>query len=196
MKVHIKICGIRSLEAANAALEEGADFIGFNFVPSSNRYIRPEDARKIIDVVRRKILIVGVFQNMPIDEVNIIARQLDLDYIQLHGNEDDTYMKQIERPIIKSMNVSQKIKTLQQQFLLTDRMRQGQGSMVDFTLASSLAKKRKIFFAGGLTPENVSFVIEKVKPFAVDVAGGIETDGNQDLGKIKGFIRNAKGVTL
>ncbi len=196
MKVKVKICGIRSLESALVASNEGAEFIGFNFVPSAGRYIDPEKSLKIINQIRGKIKIVGVFRNADIREVKSIAQKLNLDYIQLHGNEDDTYIKQLHYPVIKSINRMQKITPIYAQFLLVDRKIQGKGKMVDYTYAKDLAEKNAIFFAGGLTPDNIAIAIEKVKPFAVDVASGIETNGREDLQKIKQFIINAKGVEI
>jgi len=196
MKVQVKICGIRSIESALAAVSAGADFIGFNFVPSSKRYIDPKICRELINHIRNRISVVGVFQNQPIDEVNMIADMLNLDFVQLHGEEDELYIRKISRPIIKRIdgaNIAQNVKT---KFQLLDRKKQGKGDMVDLEKAKNLAAQFDIFFAGGLTPENVVAVIKKVKPFAVDVSGGIETNGKEDSEKIKQFIKNAKGVEI
>jgi phosphoribosylanthranilate isomerase len=196
MKVKVKICGIRSLKTAQAAIADGADFIGFNFVHSSKRYIDPEVCLKFIDTIKGKILVVGVFQNQPSSDVNRIAAMLDLDFVQLHGDENNEYIRKINRPVIKSLQRLPISKKLQAQFLLLDRVNQGEGSMIDFTDAKKIAMKTDIFFAGGLTPDNVASVIKKVKPYAVDVASGIETGGREDMHKIKLFIKTAKGVTI
>lgn len=173
--VKVKICGIRSLEAAKTAIDAGAHFLGFNFVPSSKRYIKPEDALRIINPIRGKVKIVGVFQNANLDDINHLALKLGLDFVQLHGS-------------------SAEINTiLSVDFFLLDRTKQGTGKMVNFKKAQKIAKKKPIFLAGGLTPANVIEAVKKVQPFAVDVAGGIETNGKQDLEKIKAFIKNAKG---
>lgn len=178
MKVKVKICGIRSLETAKAAVESGADFLGFNFVTSSKRFITPATAKKIISEVKGKIKIVGVFQNANISYINKIVDLLDLDFVQLH-----------EKRIIKS--VRNKII-----YSLVDRKIQGKGEMFNLNKARLLTKKSQIFFAGGLNPDNVNKVIKKVRPYAVDVAGGIETNGVEDIQKIKKFIKNAKGVEI
>ncbi len=81
-------------------------------------------------------------------------------------------------------------------YLILDRIKQGEGSLVDFKKAAKLANKFPIFLAGGLNPNNIADAIINVKPFAVDVAGGIETNSLQDLEKIKLFIKNAKGVNI
>jgi phosphoribosylanthranilate isomerase len=196
MKVQVKICGIRSLRSALAAVTGGADFIGFNFVPASKRYIDPEMCQTIIGQIKGKIKIVGVFQNAPVDQVNTIAAMLDLDFVQLHGEESDAYMKKMNRPVIKSTNIYNVPANETARYILLDRIKQGQGSLVDFSRAEEFAKQYKIFLAGGLTPDTVALAIKKVKPFAVDVAGGIETDGKEDEQKINRFIANAKGVVL
>lgn len=178
MKVKVKICGIRSLETAKAAVEAGADFLGFNFVTTSKRYIKSESAKKIIGKLKRGVKIVGVFQNAEIDYINKIANLLSLDFVQLQ-----------EKRIIKSV----RNKTI---YSLVDRKIQGKGAMVDLNKARLLTKKSQTFFAGGLNPDNVEKVIKKVRPYAVDVAGGIETNGVEDIQKIKKFIKNAKGVEI
>lgn len=106
MKVKVKICGIRNLESAQAAIDAGADFLGFNFVPTSKRYIYPIRAKVIIEKVRGKTKTVGVFQNQTIDEVNNIAEFLSLDYVQLHGEEDLEYVSQIKTNVIKTIVIS------------------------------------------------------------------------------------------
>ena len=130
---------------------------------------------------------------------------LDLDFVQLHGEEDKEYMRKIKRPIIKKMNQESGIKNQGNEikslirnscFLLLDRKVQGHGDMVDMKKARMIAMKFPTFFSGGLTPDNVKEVIKKVKPFAVDVASGIETDGEIDSEKVKRFISNAKGGDL
>jgi len=197
MKVKVKICGIRDLESAEVAVDTGADFLGFNFVPKSKRCIDPEKAKKIIDTIGKKVRTIGVFQNTPIDEVNNVADALNLDFVQLHGEENEDYIKNIRRKIIKKYDLELNSKMNENiSYLLIDRKIQGKGEMVDLNIAKNIAKKHKIFFSGGLTPENVLYVIKKIKPFAVDVAGGIETNGKQDLKKIKMFIKNVKKVNL
>ena len=178
MTVKVKICGIRTLEAAEIAIKAGADFLGFNFVPTSKRFIKPEMAKKIIDQLKNKVRIMGIFKNAKTSYVNKIIKLLDLDFVQLH-----------EKKIIE--NTEDKTT-----YLLVDRKTQGVGQAPNLAKSKTLAKKSKIFFAGGLNPNNVAEVIKKVKPYAVDVAGGIETNGFQDLEKIKKFIANVKGVII
>lgn len=178
MKVKVKICGVKTLESAKTAIEAGADFLGFNFIVGEKRYINPIIAKEIINSIRSQAKTVGVFQNAKTNYVNKIIKLVDLDFIQLH-----------EKRIIKST----KDKII---YLLIDRKIQGKGNIVNQKFAQKIALKKSIFLAGGLTPENIKQSILKVKPFAVDVAGGIETNGSQDNEKIKDFIKKAKGVEI
>lgn len=200
--VKVKICGIRSLESAQVAIDAGADFLGFNFVKQSKRYIYPIRAKAIIDTLRIKdkelgIKVVGVFQNHSIHEVNNISEFINLDFVQLHGEEDMEYITKVKPMIIKvcrgrscTYPTSDKVK-----YLLLDRQTQGRGQMVDIQCAKEIAKTYPVFFAGGLTPENVSSVVKEIKPFAVDVASGIETNGVEDTDKIRLFIQQAKLIS-
>lgn len=193
MSVKVKICGIRSLEAAQTAVNAGADFLGFNFVPSSKRYINPILALEIVNSIRGQIRTVGIFQDSKIAKVNKIASDLKLDFVQLHGNENNEYINKVEIPVIKSITENDQPDKIQADYFLLDRSKRGEGEMVDLEKASKLTTNLPIFIAGGLTPENVASVVSKISPYAVDVASGIETDGHQDLEKIKLFVRNAKG---
>lgn len=192
LSVQVKICGIRTFSAAKAAINAGTDFLGFNFVPTSKRYISPKKAKEIIKHIKGKIKIVGVFQDNNISQINEISKTLGLDFVQLHGNENNEYIKKIKFPVIKSIKIDSKIDKINSAYMLLDRNIRGESEMPDLKKAENLAAKFPIFYAGGLTPDNVAAVVRKVQPFAVDVAGGIETDGMQDIKKIKQFIKNAK----
>jgi phosphoribosylanthranilate isomerase len=202
----VKICGITDEDVAISCIENGVDFLGFNFVKNSKRYCQIENAEKIIKMLNhinrdRKVKYVGVFQNENCEKVNKIANLLNLDFIQLHGEENNTYIDQMNCKIIKKLVIPsndgiQKIQIELQyknkKYYLLDRYEQGKGAMVDTTLAKIISQKTKLFFAGGLTPENVASIVKEVKPFAVDVAGGVETNEKKDKQKIKQFIQNAK----
>jgi phosphoribosylanthranilate isomerase len=197
MTVKVKICGIRTRESAKAAVAAGADYLGFNFVPSSRRVISVEKTQKIIDAVRGEVQIVGVFKDMDCHDVNTIAQTLGLNFVQLHGQEDASYMKKIKTTIIKKVSLDSGFQqTDAVSFVLLDRKVQGQGAMIDGEKAREFARDFPIFFAGGLTPDNVSGAVSVVQPYGVDVSGGIETNGKEDLEKIRVFIKNAKGVLL
>ncbi len=204
MSIKVKICGIRSLEAAQAALNSGADFLGFIFVPNTKRYITPEDAKKIIDSARsEEIKIIGVFRDQPLEEVNQITEKLNLDYVQLHGQETPEYVNQINSKIIKAFNLSSnfdtektssKMEKYKADYFMLDRQIVGEGDMLDPYLVNELASEFPVFLSGGLTPDNVQQVLKVVKPFAVDVSSGVETNGEKDLVKIKKFISLVKKI--
>jgi len=201
MKTKVKICGIRTSEQAFIAYEAGADFLGLQFVPSSKRVVDVAEARKMSDRLKGKIPLVGVFQNQPPDEVNRISREINLDYAQLHGNEDIEYCKKMVVPVIKSFclpfgfdpaDTLVLMKKYIAAFFLIDREKRGEGKMLPIKNAALLANTYPVFLAGGLTPENVLEAVKNVKPYAVDVASGIETEGIPDSGKIRLFIQHAK----
>jgi phosphoribosylanthranilate isomerase len=204
MQVKVKICGNRSLEAAKVAINFGADFMGFIFVKSSKRYIDPTEAQDIMMKIKHDST-VGVFQNEDLFTVQTISQELMLDFVQLHGTESPEYCRQIDVPVMKVFSVgndfsveeiAKQMEQYEVAYYMLDRKVQGKGEMVDLEKAAALAKRFPIIYSGGLTPENVGEVVEKVKPFGVDVAGGIETDGMQDVEKIKLFLKNAKGESV
>ena len=145
---------------------------------------------------------VGVFQNVDSDKVNKIASDLGLDYVQLHGIETPDYCAKIKVKIIKVLSLS-KVSNLEKikadldiykvAYYLIDREKQGEGDLPDSLQVKELVQSLPIMLAGGLTPENVSAIVMRVRTLAVDVAGGIETNGEQDGEKIRLFIKNAKG---
>ncbi|MBI4067427.1 phosphoribosylanthranilate isomerase [Candidatus Gottesmanbacteria bacterium] len=202
MSVKVKICGIRTLEAARASVDAGADFLGFNFVKSSKRYIDPVKAKEIISMLLPEIKIVGVFQNEEIKMIKEIVDLLKIDFVQLHGTESARYSRLTQYAgIIKTFLLpfdfdSQKLRGEMEKYnvdyFLLDRGIQGEGTPINTYKVRELSLHFPVFLAGGLNPENVSESIRIAQPYAVDVAGGIETGGEQDIGKIREFIRNAK----
>ncbi len=192
MNTKVKICGIRTIEAARVASYAGADFIGLNFVTTSKRRIEIETAKEIVREIDKRLVIVGVFQDAHPQEVNDIAEMVNVDFVQLHGQEDNEYIRQIKRPVIKSFSLQEKPEAIKAEYVMLDRAKQGEGNIVDLDIAAIFAKSYPLFLAGGLTPDNIREVVERVNPFAVDVAGGIETNGQPDLEKIRLFIERVK----
>lgn len=198
--IYIKICGIRTITSAQAALQAGANFIGLNFIPHSKRIITIEKAKEITHALRGNLSVVGIFQNQSLDEVNTIIEEVGLDYVQLHGNEDQQYINAIKAKIIKAFSIPsnfnveevyQQMKMVDVDYYLLDREKQGEGQPLSNKKLQQLSKKIPFFLAGGLNPTNVSSIISYTKPFAVDVAGGIETEGMEDIDKIITFIQQA-----
>lgn len=203
MKPKVKICGITTLEDAKSALALGADFLGFNFVPTSKRYIHPVAAKRIIDEVGQKAKIVGVFKDESADMVNTTAQFLSLDFVQLHGSEDESYVTRVLTPVIKvfqlpsdfdARDVIAQMKQYNAAYFLLDREKQGQGKLLNKENVAEVASVMSVFLAGGLTPENVNGFAMLAKPYAMDVAKGVETDGKKDKEKMQAFINNVKGA--
>ncbi|MCJ8008475.1 phosphoribosylanthranilate isomerase [Lederbergia wuyishanensis] len=197
----VKICGIMSEEAALAASEAGADFLGFVFA-ESKRKITPESAALIIQRVQQNVKSVGVFVNESYENIIRIAGIAKLDYIQLHGDESPEFCKSLPYPVIKAFSIKEQddIKQLAKydcEYFLVDspgvKYRGGSGIPFDWSLLEHLdIPREKIILAGGLDSENVKKAITTVKPAIVDVSSGVETNGVKDLRKIQEFLATAK----
>lgn len=200
--IKVKICGIQTLDSALDSIEAGADFLGFNFVNSSHRFINPLKAKEIIDRVKKHATVVGVFRNEDSHQVNELTKFLGLHVVQLHGSEGAEYIKKIKNAKVMKvfnlppvLNIEQAIAYIESHkahHILLDRSTQGTGEKVSLSHALDLSKVFSTFLAGGLTPENVSEVVSIAMPFGVDVAGGVEVNGVTNVHKIKDFINNAK----
>jgi phosphoribosylanthranilate isomerase len=158
---------------------------------------------------RWRPLIVGVFARMTPDEVNDIADAAGVDLVQLSGGEDDAFLRQIVRPVIRAVHVragmsaadvdDKCVPGLSAGLLLDtglDSALGGTGESFDWAVAAEVAEYKQFLLAGGLTPETVASAIEQVQPWGVDVSSGVETNGVKDIEKIRAFIRAAKGVRV
>lgn len=204
-RVKVKICGITSWRDARRACEAGADFLGFNFYPGSPRYIEPAKARRIIRRLPKSIGVVGVFQDESEKNVRAIARQAGLGYLQLHGDEPPAMVLRLGRSwhVIKAQRVGKSFRPARlaryekaAAFLLDgfDRHRRGgTGKTFDWKIARQARRYGRIMIAGGLTPENVGEAVRAGKPWAVDVAGGVEAaPGKKDFVRMKAFVQAAR----
>ena len=201
-KTRVKICGITRLEDALTAIEAGADALGFVFYPPSPRYIEPEKAAEIIAQLPPFVTTVALFVNEPEAEVRRIMALTQVDLLQFHGDETADYCQQFGRAWIKALRVRD-ADSLQQdlnQFhaaraILLDSYRPGVPGGTGETFNWELIPEESaqaIILAGGLTPENISTAVQQVKPYAVDVSGGVEASkGIKDPVKIHAFIRGA-----
>ncbi|MBN1190631.1 MAG: phosphoribosylanthranilate isomerase [Dehalococcoidales bacterium] len=209
----VKICGITGPEQALCAAAEGADFIGLMFAPSRRR-VTAEQAAEITAALRsleNPPEAVGVFVNAPAGEVNDIAAFCGLKRVQLSGDEDRDYCRDIRLPLFRTLHVSagstagSLIKEMEQDwaFLLAERLvflldtgiagqYGGTGRTFNHSLAKTAAARYPVMVAGGLDCGNVSGVVREVRPWGVDVSSGVESAGSKDPAKIREFIRNAK----
>jgi phosphoribosylanthranilate isomerase len=195
----IKICGIRSLAAAQTVQKFGADLIGFVFA-ASRRQIDVTLAAEICRSVSGPAK-VGVFVNQPPEDVNAIASYCQLDYIQLHGDESVEYRRSLNRRLIRAVRVGPGLKpedfeSDSPDWLLLDSFVVGQpgGTGVTFDWQAIERPRQKFFVAGGLNADNVADTIRILRPYGVDVSGGVETDGVKDLEKIRQFIAAARAA--
>ncbi|MBM7580182.1 phosphoribosylanthranilate isomerase [Jeotgalibacillus terrae] len=194
----VKICGLMNKQDVTAAVDSGADYLGFVFADSKRR-VTPEHAARISKDVPGHVRKVGVFVNSTKEEVEETVRVAKLDLIQLHGEESPEFCLDMPKPVIKAFSISSnsdlnKFEEYDVKHILTDapggKYRGGSGHTFDWTVLKG--GSAEIFLAGGLTPENVSAAIRETSPVGVDVSSGVETDGKKDHLKIHSFIKEAK----
>jgi phosphoribosylanthranilate isomerase len=191
--VKVKICGICDGAAAQAAVEAGADLLGFHFC-SSDRRVSPEEARTIVDGLSVRPTIVGVFIDQDPAEVRQIAEFVGLDLLQLHGSEAVGFDAGV--PVMKVLKIkddSVPDASAWPDPIMLDSwsidQRGGTGRTWDWDLAHNLLETRKVFIAGGLEPGNVGKVVSRFKPYGVDVSSGVEASVRvKDPDKVRAFV--------
>jgi phosphoribosylanthranilate isomerase len=203
--VQVKICGITNEEDAAAAVEAGADALGFNFYRKSPRYVTAAEARRIVEKVPGRVLCVGVFVDEDADEVRRVVAAAGLGAAQLHGDESPDYCRGLNCGMtIKAMRVGEgfdiaRVARCGAQAVLLDAFSAeafgGTGRTFDWDVARRARELvPKLFLAGGLTPGNVAEAVRAVRPFAVDVCSGVEAaPGRKSPALVKNFIEAARG---
>jgi len=211
----VKICGITNLDDALAAVEAGADALGFNFYARSPRYITAETARAIIaglpSTSSSSVLTVGVFVNEDLDAVEQIASAAGVSALQLHGNESPEYCKALaSRYLIKAFAAGEQFapETVLQydvDAILLDAFDRnavggvggGTGQLGDWSIARQTKELfPKLFLAGGLSPENVGEAIARVQPYAVDACSRLESvPGRKDHARVRAFVAAVRAAT-
>ncbi len=197
--VKVKICGVRTNDEAQAAIEYGADALGFNFWAKSPRYVEPLEAQQIIRRLPPFITCVGVFVNESAARINEIVEFTRIRAVQLHGDEAPEFADRLALPtIIKAFRVGEDfdlnlIKQFPAQAFLLDAKVKGEyggtGARFDWRIAVAAKLLAPIILAGGLNADNVSLAIEQVQPYAVDVCSGVEAEpGRKDLNKLREFL--------
>ena len=203
MPVKVKICGICTAEDARAAVAAGADFLGLNFHPGSPRYVTVDVAQEIAQAVPGTAL-VGVFVDAPRERVEEIAARVGLAALQFHGQEDPQYCGGWAWRTMKAFRAEPGVdlpalaRRYAVDYVLVDTFVAGQAGGTGVSLAPDATAglpAARLFVAGGLRPETVADVVRAVRPFAVDVASGVEQrPGRKDHGKLEDFIRRAKAA--
>lgn len=199
MSTRVKICGITRLEDAQLAIAAGADALGFVFYEPSPRYVSPTTAAAIIRELPPFVVTTALFVDASETYVRQVLEQTQIDLLQFHGDETPAFCEQFNRPYIKALRVKPTLDLLAEQTrfesaraLLLDAYKPGvpggTGESFDWALIPK-ALAPKIILAGGLDAGNVARAIAEVKPFAVDVSGGVEASkGIKDANKIKRFF--------
>ena len=202
----VKICGITNLDDALAAVNAGADALGFNFYKPSPRYITPQQARKIIEQLPDSLLTVGVFVNEESEAVRNIAEEVGLKALQLHGYESPEYCRGLAGYyVIKALAVSasfdpQTPNQYEVEAIMLDTkhntLRGGTGHVFDWSIAQRLALTiPKLYLAGGLSPENVENAVKTVRPFAVDACSALEdSPGKKNEERMRVFVNAVRRV--
>lgn len=207
--VKVKVCGITNAEDARAAVEAGADALGFIFYAKSPRYVVPAVAARIIADLPPLVTLVGVFVNEEPATVRSIMDACGLAIAQLHGDENAAYCHDLSRPAMKALRLKDRGSLLAlaeyqgrggvRGFVL-DRFSEaaygGTGLITNWALAAEVAKSTRVLLAGGLTPDNVREAISTVRPYGVDVSSGVESaPGKKDHAKIFAFLDAVRVVS-
>jgi len=203
--VRVKICGITNAADALAAVEAGANLLGFNFYEKSARYLTESAAAKIRAQLSGNVESVGIFVNASAADIAALCNSLKLHAAQVHGDEPPEAVAELARsvPVIKAFRVEPEfsLKTLDEYgdafAFLFDAATTGQyggtGRTTDWDVARRAAKDHRIILAGGLKVENVAAAVRIVRPYGIDVASGVESKpGKKDHGRLREFIQEVR----
>lgn len=200
--IRVKICGNVTLKDTMAAVEAGADAVGFVFHAGSPRVVSPKAVAAIVSHLPPLVAPVGVFVNETPDVVRRIMSECGLAYAQLHGDESPQYCAELLVPVLKGIRVRSRedvsvLAPYRVKAILLDAYVEGvaggTGATFDWDLAVAAKARGPIILAGGLTPDNVVEAISRVQPYGVDVSSGVEAaPGVKDHAKIRAFIEKVK----
>jgi len=205
MSVRVKICGITSAEDALAAVDAGADALGFMFVEASPRRVTHEQAAGILRELPPFVARVGVFVNPSADTVRTAIAGTGIDTLQFHGEETPQFCRQFGLRVIKAFRVRdpaslKPLADFRSEAWLLDSFVEGKhggtGAVFNWNLAAQAVKQGgRVILAGGLTPENAAEAVRRVRPYALDVSSGVElAPGRKDAAKVRAFIDAAKAA--
>ncbi|GAB6885224.1 N-(5'-phosphoribosyl)anthranilate isomerase [Streptococcus equinus ATCC 33317] len=189
----VKICGLSTREAVEAAVNSGADYIGFVFA-KSKRQVGIKQANYLAQFIPKTVQKVGVFVSPTLMELQEAIVKVPLDLVQIHGEFSDEDFEKLDVPSIRAISVEKTLEEIETKadFLLFDAPLAGSGKTFDWELLKDENIEKPYFLAGGLTVDNVKQAITFFRPYAVDVSSGVETDGKKDLLKIMRFIESVK----
>ncbi|HET8807275.1 MAG TPA: phosphoribosylanthranilate isomerase [Methylophaga sp.] len=199
MRTRVKICGITRRQDAEFAIEMGADALGLVFYAASPRAVTIAQAAEICRRLPPFVSLVGLFVNANADEVNAALEQLPLDLLQFHGDESPQYCEQFAKPYMKAVRMqrSEDLQIAAENYhyanaLLLDSFQAGvpggTGQTFDWSMITPINKP--LILAGGLSSENVATAIKQIRPYGVDVSGGVESaKGIKSNEKIRAFMQ-------
>ena len=189
----VKICGLSTKEAVETVVSSGADYIGFVFAPSK-RQVTLEEAAELAKFIPSDVKKVGVFVSPSRAELLEAIDKVGLDLIQVHGQVTDELLENLPCASIQAVQVDGNghVPDSQADYLLFDAPVAGSGQTFDWGQLDTAELAQPFFIAGGLNEDNVAKAIQHFTPYAVDVSSGVETDGQKDQEKIRGFIERAK----
>lgn len=198
MRTRIKICGLTREEDVLVAVDAGADAIGFVFYPKSPRYVSPERAAQLAALLPPFVSAVGLFVNAAAEEVERTLATVSLHVLQFHGDEDESYCRRFSRPYLKAARMRADLDLVQYaagypsaQAILLDAFVEGYGGGGETFDWSRIPRHlaRPIVLSGGLTPDNATEAVRRVRPAAVDVSSGVEVaKGIKDAARIRAFV--------
>lgn len=203
-RVRVKICGLTNEADARAAIDAGADALGFNLWPGSKRHIALDEHARWIASLPPMVTRVAVLVNASLDEARRVAEHPAIDLVQFHGDETPEFLArfaQLGRPFIVAVRLAKPEQSelavqLATPHLLIDAAVPGAfggtGCTVDFATARAFVERNRgcnVILAGGLTPESVAAAVGEVQPYGVDVASGVESaPGRKDAAKMRAFV--------
>jgi len=200
--IEVKICGLTRRDDAAAALDLGADYIGFVLFARSPRCIEAKKLARLLDGIPGPCKAIGVFVNESRKHIEKVASDCGLFAVQLNGNEPVMDFSGMTMPLWRSMSFQTGVRSIRPQDWLADRYVVdsvvpgkfgGTGRTADWKQAALFARKHQTMLAGGLTPENVAEAIRATRPTGVDVSSGVERDPRmKNRAKMAAFIENAK----
>ncbi len=198
----VKICGITSVQDAELVIDAGADMLGLNFVPSSKRFISREEGRRIVEHCRGRIETVAVVADLSTAELRALRRDTRVDALQLHGDESSEVLEELSEADFKAVRIATAEDVLSARRYRGPRLLVdakvgsalgGTGHVFDWSLLGELVRERQVILAGGLSPDNVAEAVRQVRPWAVDVASGVEAVAPQkDAERVRAFVERAR----
>lgn len=205
MPPRVKICGITSVVDACAAVDAGADAVGFMLYPRSSRAVTPAQVRAITRALPPFVARVGVFVDASAEEICAAIREAGLDTLQLHGAETPGFCAQFGLPVIKAFRVADEAVLAElPRYAVAAHLLDayspaahgGTGTTFNWAIArAAVAAGHRVVLAGGLTPDNVARALAEVRPFGVDVSSGVESaPGCKDPAKLRAFCAAVRGA--